>query len=120
MSKEIPSGEVIEGSVAKEMKDRRFLSSLDLIGYGDIEFTIDRVERLDEMVYENGKKKKNVIYVYFKETPKPLDLNVTNTKAIASITGTIMGKGWVGKKVKIGVRKTNLAGKQVDCLRVVG
>ena len=42
MSKPIPKGREIDGSIVKEV-DSRFLSSFDIVGKDNIELTIDRV-----------------------------------------------------------------------------
>ena len=55
----IPKGEQVKGSITKHM-DKRFLSSIDLIGAGEVALTIDRVEHHDKIDYENGSKGENV------------------------------------------------------------
>lgn len=117
--KTVPKGEVIVDSIAKHM-DRRFLSSIDLIGSGEVSLTIDRVERLETIEYANGNTDSNVIMLYFKETSKPLTLNVTNIKAIVEITGTNKAGDWTGKKIKLAVKKVKAFGKLTDAVRVIG
>ena len=117
--KGIPKGEVIVDSITKHM-DRRFLSSLDLMGAGDVSLTIDRVEHLTSIEYANGNTDTNVIMIYFKESQKPLSLNVTNIKAIVAIAGTNKAGEWTGKKVKLAVKKVKAFGKMQDAVRVVG
>ena len=116
---QIPKGDVITDSITKHM-DRRFLSSIDLVGAGEVELTIDRVEHLAEIKYANGNKDANVNLLYFKETDKPLTLNVTNIKAIVSFTGTNKAGEWSGKKVKLAAKKVQAFGKMQDAVRIVG
>jgi len=116
--KPIPKGEEITGNITKQM-DRRFLSSMDLIGAGDVTLTIARVEHLDNIEYQNGSKDTNVNLLYFKETERPLALNVTNIRAIISILGTNQVKDWVGKPIKLTVKKVQSFGKTTDAIRVI-
>lgn len=116
--KDIPKGEEITDSITKYM-DRRFLSSLDLMGVGDVVLTIDRVEHLDKIEYANGNTDTNVNLLYFVETPKPLTLNVTNIKSIVVNLGTNKVSDWKGKKIKLAVKKVSSYGKTVDAVRVV-
>lgn len=118
-SKAIPKGTVIKDSITKHM-DRRFISSIDLIGNGDVKMTIDRVEHLDGIEYANGNKDTNVNLLYFKETEKPLALNATNIKAIVSIMGSNKVADWEGKKIVLAVRKVQAFGSQKDAVRVIG
>lgn len=106
MSKEIPKGKEITGSIAKEL-DARFLNRRFFMGMGTIPLTIKRIEKLAELKYENGDKKENVILAYFEETEKPLDLCNTNIDSIMAITGTAKVSEWKG--VKIGFH--NVLGK---------
>ena len=64
---DIPKGKEITDAITKHM-DRRFLSSLDLMGQGKVELTIDRVEKHDSLRYRNGNTDSNAILIYFKET----------------------------------------------------
>jgi hypothetical protein len=117
--KPISKGEVVTGSITK-MMDRRFLSSLDLIGAGEVELVIDRVEHHKTMEYANGSKDENVNLLYFQGTDKPLALNVTNTKAIIYLLGTTKVKEWTGKTIKLAAQKVKAFGKTQDAVRVVG
>lgn len=117
--KPLPKGEIITDSITKHM-DRRFLSSLDLVGAGDVKLTIDRVEHHDTIKYANGSKAENVNLLYFAGTDKPLALNATNIKAIVSITGTNKAGEWKGKIITLAVKKVDAFGKMTDAVRVVG
>ena len=118
--KAIPKGKEITGAITKHM-DRRFLSSLDLLGKGEVVLTIDRVEFHEKLEFENGRSEDNVRLLYFQETPKPLAINVTNTNAVARLTGTVIAKEWHGEKIVLNVQKVRgKGGKIVDGVRVIG
>jgi hypothetical protein len=117
ISKPIPKGEEITGAITKHM-DRRFLSSIDLIGMGEVELTIARVEKHESLVYANGNKDANAILIYFTETEKPLKLCATNIKSIIMRIGSSKVKDWHGKKIKLKVEKVQAFGKLQDAVRV--
>ena len=119
MSKPIPAGEVITGSITKHM-DRRFISSVDLVGLGDVELTIDRVEKHARLDYLNGNSDDNAILVFFVGTDKPLKLCTTNIKDIITVMGTSNVADWHGRKVKFCVKKVKSFGKMQDAVRVAG
>lgn len=116
-SKEIEKGKVIEGNIVKEM-DRRFLSSLDLAGHGDVELTIDRVEKVEKLQYLNGQSQDNAILLYFKETKRPLTLNATNIKRLIQITETNVAKEWTGIKIKLAAVPVSAFGKNQLAVRI--
>ena len=117
--KPIKKGEVVTGSICKAM-DRRFLSSLDLIGMGEVELTIDRVEHHDKIEYANESSAENVNLIYFKGTDKPLALNVTNIKAIVYLLKSSKVSDWEGKKIKVVAKEVKAFGKIQSAVRVVG
>jgi len=121
--KPIPKGEIVTDSIARKM-DRRYLSSLDLVGSGQVELTIDRVEFHEELTFNNGQKKEKVYLMYFKGTDKPLDLNVTNISSIAYIHNSNKPSDWAGKKVKLEVKRVQKPGgkrgEKTNGVRVVG
>lgn len=107
--------------------DSRFLNSivlqgaLEKSGKPELPVTIDRVEFHDLLKYENGSTDKDAYLLYFKGSDKPLKLAATNIKRIIEQHGTI-GKGWHGKKVKLGLemdRRPDLGGKKGPCVRIV-
>ena len=121
--KPIPKGEVVTDSIAKHL-DRRYLSSLDLVGSGVVELTVDRVEYHKELTFNNGQKKANVHLLYFNETEKPLDLNVTNISTISYLFKSNKPSDWSGKKVKLEVKRVQKpggkSGEKTNGVRVVG
>jgi len=115
--KPIPKGREIDGSIATEM-DARFLNRRYFIGNGTIGLTIDRVEQVDELEYENGQKDYNVKLAYFKEYPKPLKLCNTNIDSIIFLTGTSKPKDWAGCKIGFMAVKGRFYGKDQYAVRV--
>ena len=115
--KPIPKGVEITDAITKHM-DRRFLSSLDLVGLGEVEVTIDRVEKHAELEYLNGNKEANAKLLYFVGSDKPLKLCDTNIKAIITNLGTPKVSEWRGKKIRLKVEKVKAFGKVVDAVRV--
>jgi len=113
----IPKGELIEDSIIKHI-DKRFLSSVDLIGMGAVTLTIDRVEKLAELKYGTGESDKNALLIYFKETPKPLKLCKTNVKNIVYALKTAKAAEWNGKKITMEIKVVQSFGKQVPAIRI--
>ena len=119
MSKPIPKGEVIEDAITKHL-DRRFLSSIDLAGQGIVELEIDRVEKLAELKYENGKVDKNVKLCYFKNPPnRPLVLKNCHINEIIKRLKTNNVKAWIGEKIPFHAIEGNFFGTQQLAVRVV-
>lgn len=125
MSKPIPPGELVSGDVTASL-DMRFLNALVLqgalekAGKDHITVTIDRIEHLDVLEYDNGVKDSNANLLYFVKSERPLKLNATNTKAIVRLHGTI-GANWHGKKICLGLKseyRPDLRG-QGPCVRVL-
>lgn len=107
MSKPIPKGTAVEGDMTAAL-DQRFLNALVLqaalekTGKPTLEVTIDRVEHHEVLKYENGQTDSDAYLLYFEKSDKPLKLNKTNIKTIIAQHG-VMGKGWHGKKVLLGL-----------------
>ena len=57
--------------------------------------------------------------VYFSEDVKPLILNKTNGKMISNVWGSPYIEDWVGKQIKLCVKKVSAFGETVDAVRVV-
>ena len=118
MSTPIPKGEVISDAITKHM-DRRFLSSIDLAGQGVVELEIDRIEKLDELKYDNGQKVYNAILCYFKKpAERPLVLKATHIKAITRRLKTNNVKDWVGAKIPFHAIEEKAFGEMQLCVRV--
>ena len=117
MNKPIPAGKTVTGAITKHM-DRRFLSSLDFMGQGDVALHIDRVEKHESLKYLTGKTEKNVLLLYFKETEKPLTLNTTNIRSIVDITGTTDVVKWQGAEVTLYVIEGEFFGEIGHAVRI--
>ena len=115
--KPIPKGEVLTDNITKHMV-KRFLSSVDLIGAGQVTLTIDRVEKLAELKYGTGETDKNALLLYFRETPKPLKLCKTNIKAIIYALKTTKSGDWTGKKITLEVKIVQSFGKPTPAVRI--
>jgi len=81
----------------------------------DVAVTIAGVKR-EELMIEGGVKKPGVI-VWFKESPKKLVLNKTNSNTVAGLHGS-EAKQWVGKRVTLYPTTCKCKGKTVDCIRI--
>ena len=114
----IPKGAEITDSITKHI-DKRFLSSVDIIGHGKVALTIDRVEKVAKLEYMTGKEDTNAILIYFKETPKPLKLCKTNIVMIALNLKSSKVADWIGKKISLEVKVVQAFGKQKPAVRVV-
>lgn len=95
------------------MYDSDWLRAVDLQGKPRI-VTIRKVEG---GVVQNLTKKSRKPVVYFKEYTKPLALNKSNGKSIASLyTGETTA--WVGKQVVLYETETTMNGDVVPCIRI--
>lgn len=117
MKKEpIPKGDEIIGSIARHM-DRRFLGSIDLVGFDETIVTILRVELHKKIKFENGKEESNIKMIYFEENPKPLVIRDVHIRAITTALGTVKVKDWKGRKVAMYVEKGHWFGKDGYAVR---
>lgn len=117
-SKQIPAGVEIDGAITKEM-DRRFLSSIDLAGQGEVTLTIDRVEKHAELAFLNGRAEKNAILCYFKEIPgRPLLLRACHIKPIIVELKTNRVADWKGHKITLHAVEGTFFGKRGMAVRV--
>jgi len=115
--KPIPKGKTITGSITK-FCDKRFLSSIDLIGQGNVFLVIDRIEKHDRLEYQNGTSAEDVLLLYFKGSNKPLALNITNIKSLIKFTGTNNIEDWIGIKVPFFAEPGVFFGKKDFAVRV--
>ncbi len=69
-----------------------------------------------EIVVSTGGKKEECTVAHL-ESNKPMILNATNSKTIAKLYGSYI-EDWCGKYIMLYASKTNLAGEQVECLRI--
>lgn len=107
-------GPPIRGDVRSAL-DKAFLFSYDLQGK-DVTVVIDRVVQ-GELVGQQGRKTKKPL-VYFKGKSKPLALNITNIRTIASIYGSFRVEDWIGKSITLYPTTTNFGSETKDCIRI--
>lgn len=107
-------GPPIRGDVRSAL-DKNFLFSYDLQGR-DVVVTIERVVQ-GELVGQQGRKTKKPV-VFFKGKSKPLALNITNIKTIASLYGSFRVEDWIGKSITLYPTTTNFGSETRDCIRI--
>lgn len=115
--KGIPKGVEITDSITKHI-DKNYLSSLDLMGQGVIELTIDRVEEHGTLKFNNGKEQQNALLIYFKETKKPLLLKKNHINAIAARVESAKVADWIGRKIPFCTKIVLVKGKPTPAVRV--
>lgn len=72
----------------------------------------------EEVDYNNGKGPQMTAQVKFKQFPKPMGLNVTNTESIEQLLGTDNAK-WDGGVIRLYRTTTrNASGASVPCIRI--
>ena len=98
----------------RSMMDKEYLFAFDLQGR-DVTVTIDRV-KAGELVGEKGRKTKKPV-VWFVGKEKPLAINMTNGRTIASMYGNNV-EDWIGKRITIYPTQTEFGGKTCDCIRI--
>jgi hypothetical protein len=91
-------------------------------GYGEIIVGIEAVKK-GEVVGEGGRKK-GMPFITMRSAkngqviPKPLGLNATNCKTIASLAGSADVSKWIGKWITLYVTKTTVGRETVDAIRI--
>ena len=98
----------------KAMTDRAFIYAFDL-GGKDVHVKISRVEP-GELTAAGGRKSKKPL-VYFEGKEKPLALNSTNAKTIATLYGNYVEK-WIGNWITLYPSTTEMAGETMECIRI--
>lgn len=96
-----------------------WLASEDLIGLGDVPAEIEEVLLYDEVVFDGGRKEKNVPTVRFKGKQKQLVLRTSaNRKTLVRLFGSDT-RQWIGKTVRLFHDPTvKMAGKAVGGIRI--
>ena len=112
-----------ESDDLRSMFDRsknKTLGAWDFVA-GDVTLEIVRIKA---GVVEGEKGRKDKVPLMYLRSPKreierPLALNKTNTKILASLFGTTSAKGLVGKRITLYATTCRGAeGGQVDCVRI--
>jgi hypothetical protein len=94
--------------------DNKYLKAGDCYGFDRV-YTIKKVE-VGSIGKDDEKKQRKPI-IHFEEIDKPLVCNKTNARRIAALYGPITEK-WLGKKISIKATTCEMAGEEVECLRV--
>lgn len=93
--------------------DSDFLYAYHLAGKS----VVVTIEKVVGGTMGHGAKKSKKPLVYFKGKAKPLGLNKTNGKTIATMYGNDTA-AWVGERIEIYPTTTSFGNDTVDCIRV--
>lgn len=106
----------------KNIANYDYLGAYSLEGIASsVTLTISSIRK--QKVTAEGGKEDNCIVVFFEEeiadgvTVKPMVLNKTNCKVVASLYGDYI-EDWIGKKITIYATTTKFGRETVPCLRV--
>ena len=113
----IPKGVEVKGAYTKYI-ERRFLSSVDLIGQGVVRLTVTSVTLHETLKYDNGQLDSDVILIHFSEIHRPLKLNSTNMKAITNLVGSNKFEDWEGHKIPFAAIPGTYFGEKGYAVRV--
>lgn len=92
--------EEFTGRSAEMKKDPLWLSSEDLLDFGDVEVTIEAVFKHIDAEFDGGRKH-TVFALKFVGKEKQLILNNTNRKRLVEAFGTTKLPEWKGRKIKL-------------------
>lgn len=93
-----------------------YLGAWDIPENKTLVLTIASFEQVEVIGSGNKKQKRNILR--FKEKVKPLILNATNSKVIASMYRTSNMEHWVGKRIELEVQWVSAFGLETDAVRV--
>lgn len=99
----------------------KYLASADLILNGQpkrIAVTFESVE-IQQIRSQDGTMESKPV-AHFRGKDKSMVLNKTNWARTADLLGSDDSDDWIGKAVVISVEKTDMGGKRVNALRVIG
>lgn len=100
----------------KKFDNPDYLGAYSLLPNEEPIYTIKKITF--DMVKSEGGKQEQCRIAHFHEDAKPMILNVTNCKIIASIYKTPYIENWIDKKIQVYATTTKYAGEVVECLRV--
>jgi len=98
-------------------RDSMWLTAEDLVEGRDIPVKIERTEHFDEVEFQEGRARKNLLGLVFVGKERILGLNATNRKTLNRMFGTLV-KGWKGKDIKLYVTEVMAFGEMVKCVRI--
>lgn len=101
----------------RSMFDRNYVAHFDLPDGQDLDVTIKQVTG-GELTAIGGRKQKKPI-LHFQEEVKPLALNKTNGKTIATLYGNHV-EDWKGRRITLfqSVTRDPSGGDDVPCIRI--
>jgi hypothetical protein len=99
----------------KNFIDKDYLGSHNLERGEEMLLTIEKFVGEEEMMTQDGKKVKPVLY--FKEDVPKMILNITNANMISNLYGSHPDK-WPGKQIQVYAAQVKAFGKTQDALRV--
>jgi hypothetical protein len=96
-----------------------WLAGEDLVGLGDVPCEIEQVLIYDEVMFDGGRKEKNVPTLKFKDRQKQLVLRTSaNRKVLVRMHGSNT-KAWLGKLIHLYFDPTvKFGGKEVGGIRI--
>jgi|TARA_R110000868_G_scaffold16851_2_gene74617 hypothetical protein len=96
-----------------------WLAGEDLVGIGEVQCVIEQVLIYDEVMFDGGRKEKNVPTLKFKDKQKQLVLRTSaNRKVLVRMFGSNT-KEWIGKLIYIYFEPdVKFAGKAVGGIRI--
>ena len=100
----------------KKLMHPEYLGAYALNPGQDLIVTIKSVGN-EEVTGSDGKKEICSV-IHFFENVKPMILNATNNKTIASLFKTPYIEQWAGRKIQIYIEKVNAFGQMWDALRI--
>ena len=77
-----------------------------------------KITKVDRKIIKNSDGKDEEHTIVSLENQKPWIMNVTNAKMISKVIGSPMVEHWIGKSVKLYVKKIRAFGESVDAVRV--
>lgn len=86
----------LTGHWKKLVSDPKYLSDAD---FGPGEEKVATIDYTARDMVQNAEGKAEKVVLHFKENIKPLVLNVTNSKAIAKVTGKQEVQDWKGQRI---------------------
>lgn len=103
----------------KKMRNPNFLGSWDLLdtegNFQDLTVKITKVKK--EEVKDHDGNDEEVMTIHF-EGQKPLIVNSTNAKMIATVLDSVFIEHWVGKEITLFSKKVRAFGADHDAIRI--
>lgn len=101
----------------RKLRNPLYIGSYELMTGGEPRDMVVEIVSASKELVQNGDKKEDCMVLKLKNQ-KPLIVNATNAKAIASATGSVYVEDWSGKRITLYVVKIKAFGEWHDALRV--